>query len=1063
MMGKRAAARFTGLIAASGFALACNEDAVEVTQLSLQSSTEVTFVCRGPDGTGLEQSDCPDFDLMGTTMLALVTQTSTDEVAVVNASIPGVIDVDPVTPGFSFLRVPSRPGDIVTSPGGAASFVGLTGVGKLGISALPTTCLNAPPHQNPADCGHPGQPACAEIYDVTSFPACRLPSRPGDMAVLVEPPGAGGTRTGCDPSSPLESSVGKPLGADETARACPADLTIEGGPEGRRKLVVALPDRGEVVVIDAQWVLDQPLGTFDPCAIEMTLPLRSEIDASGVAQEPPPDLDPAGCDPIEPISPPEPPSFLASPAGFGLGGGRLYIADQGGPIVHVLDASSPCGLTELSPLVAMSFEEPSRVVTTSRVAVSPLSSRGERFVYALDEHDQPASVMAFDVTEGTTNRTPIVRPQGPRVPFEPADRMRFGPPAADIAFALRDLPREAPDQLAEEGVRCEPDPTKCELGDVGCELDLGTLYRPASNYTSGARPGLLRGLFGFIMLTSGQIVVIDVDDFDAPCRRPTRANSTEFEDSRGCFGDDVSVPYYTRAIEGEAGPGESPDGSPTVTNEVSCNMVSPHRPRSDTVGVVSSTTGVGAPSLKSLPRFASQGTPVPPTPLQRPKVLAVDGPPLEAGGTPELPSVYVGTTLYEKDRSNADLPTDPTADEEMSVTLPFVEPRSYLPADSFSLTYEGRVTPDGTGGFLAPIVAAELPPGAGVGGIWSFEDGAAYFCSSGVYDMGMMRDYGDKELGLSGSALEDFAETHADYVQVTDGFPVLTDTYWLSERGQDCGGRAACFSAFGRSDLNDLEVSRDLMITKAFQDRLIVGPRSGVAGDLKDIAAQCTRCDDDPASPDCSTEGVPKEKTTLLWEHCFPGGVRYTVRASNQWVLNSSRSMHDVTASPIPGRTEPPLYECARDCNPKTRLLRSRAFEISSTVDCENANPPCGVGVAPKGTAVCTYDPTVGEPGNQGIQLDDKGARCIFENMVGRFAVYRGIWSSIRGMSFTWQTSGGFSPMVGALTAASVAVLPQHMTYVPEFQSLALVDASSLGLSLMSLDTLTINANWPVR
>lgn len=1052
MNRKRAAGRFAGLLVVSGFALGCNEDAVEVTQRSLQSSSELTFVCRGSDRVGLEQTACPDFDAVGTTMLALVTQTATEEVAVVNVSIPGVIDVDPVTPGFSAFRVPSRPGDIVTSPGGAASFVGLTGVGKTGISALPTTCLGAPDHSNPL----------ATVHDVTSFPACRLPSRPGSLAVLVEPPGAEGTRTGCDPSAPLESSVGTPLGADEAITACPADLTAEGGPAGRRKLVVALPDRGELVVIDAQWVVDRELGTFEDCAIEAVLPLHSEIDASGAMQELPPDLDPEGCEPNEPISPPAPPSFLSQPAGFGVGGGRLYVADQGGPIVHVLDASSPCSLTELPPLVALSFEEPARVVTTSRVAVSPLTSEGERFVYALDENDQPASVMAFDVTEGVSNRTPIVRPRSPRVPFEPADRIRFGPPAADIAFALRDLPRESPDQLAQEGVRCDPDPTLCELGDVGCELDLGTLYRPASNYTSGARPGLLRGMFGFIMLTSGQVVVIDVDDFDAPCRRPTRANATEIEDSRGCFGDDVTVPYYTRGIEGEAAPGESPDGSPTVTDEVSCNMVSPHRPRSQSIGVASSTTGVGAPSLKALPRFSSQGTPVPPNPLQRPKILAVDGPPLETGGTPEPPSVYVGTVLYEKDRSGADLPTDPTAEEDMSVTLPLVEPRSYLGADSFSLTYEGRVTPDGTGGFLGPIVSAELPDGAGAGATWSFEDGAAYFCGSGVYDIEMMRDYGENELGLSGSALDNFAETHADYVQVTDGFPVVTDGYWLSERGQDCGGRAACYSAFGRSDLNDLEVSRDLMIFKAFQDRLIVGPRSGVAGDLRDIAEQCTRCDANPDSPDCSTEAGPKEKQTLLWEHCFPGGVRYTVRASNQWVLGSLRSMHDVTARPIPGRTEPPLYECARDCNPKTRLLRSRVFEISSSVDCEAAG--CGVGRVTDGSAVCTYDPTVGPPGDQGIKLDDKGASCIFENMVGRFAVYRGLWTSQRGMSFTWQTGGGFSPMLGALTAQSVAVSPQSMSYLPEFESIAIVDASTFGtgLSLMSLDTLSINANWPV-
>jgi hypothetical protein len=117
---------------------------VEVTQRSLQASSEVAFVCLGPDGAGIEQHACPDYEGIGATMIALVTQTATDEVAVINVTQPGVIDVDPRTPGFSFLRVPSRPGDIVTTPGGAASFERLTGGGKMGNAALPSTRLGPP-------------------------------------------------------------------------------------------------------------------------------------------------------------------------------------------------------------------------------------------------------------------------------------------------------------------------------------------------------------------------------------------------------------------------------------------------------------------------------------------------------------------------------------------------------------------------------------------------------------------------------------------------------------------------------------------------------------------------------------------------------------------------------------------------------------------------------------------------------------------------------------------------------------------------------------------------------
>jgi hypothetical protein len=1042
MTGARSFVRLLVALAV-GSTLGCNEDAVEVTQRSLQASSEVTFVCttRGDDLEtpevgdgpllGLEQASCPDYESFSTNFFALVTQTSTEEVAVVNVGTADVVDIDPTVPGFSFLRVPSRPGDIVTTPGGVASFVGLTGVGKTGVSAIPTTCLDAPGAKEP-------------VRDVTSFPACRLPGRPGDMVVLVEPPGQDGSRIGCDAASPLESSVGKPVGGDPEQRVCPADLTSEPGPEGRRKLVVTLPDSGELVVIDAQGILDQPLGEFPPCAIELRVPLRVDVDPAGARPAPPPDLErPAGCEPPTPLPPPASPSYLPRPAGLAFGGDRLYLADQGAPVVHVVDAASPCALSELSPLMPVSFDDPARVVTTSRVAVSPITSRGERFVYAIDEFDQPsASVMAFDVSPGSVQRTPILRPGSARTPFEPPDRIRLGAPAADLSFALRDLPLEDLDtNVAVEGVLCDPDPTLSTQRAA-------TRYRPASDFSRGARPRLLRGLFGLVMLTSGQVVVIDVDDFDAPCRRPVRANHGPNPDFRGCANDPGTTPFFTSNDAPDL-VGQSETDPATVSAEASCNMVVPHRVRSQSLGLVSSTLGVGAPSLRSLPRFATLDDEVEREFADLPKMLAVDFEPAEPGGAPDPALVYVGTTQHRAGAAGAELVTDPNVAEDASLVLPLAEPRSHLPGDSFQLSYEGRVTGDGSGGFLS----------FGGGDVGTFEDRTAYFCGQGVYDVEMMRDYGAKELALSGPALDTFAETHADYVQVTDGFPPLQDSYWLSERGQDCGGRAACFAAFGRSDAKELDANRELAVEKAFQDRLVVRPRNAAPDELEDIYEQCTRCDADPASPACTVDSVAKDKLTLLWEHCFPGGMRYTVRASQQWVVRSSRTLHDVTAALVPG-SSPPAYECVRDCDPRKRLLRSRAFEVSSSVDCLAAG--CGVGQAPAGQDFCPYDPTPEEGVSKGVVPGGPGSECIFENLLARFAVYRGRTPSVRGMTFSWQTAGGFVPLVAALTATSSAVMPQHIMYLPELQSIAVVDAASLGLSLMSLDTLRINPEWPV-
>ena len=169
---------------------ACSQTPVTVDLHSLQSSGNVTFVCRGDDNppSGHRLEECPDIepdiDHVTRRTLGLVTQTESNEVAIIDLVAGAVVDVDPTTPGYSFLRVGAQPGAIVTTPGGAASFVGVTGLQKNGIFALPTTCLSAPlPNQMPAQTAR----------DLTSWSACALSSAPGDITVLVDPPASDGT------------------------------------------------------------------------------------------------------------------------------------------------------------------------------------------------------------------------------------------------------------------------------------------------------------------------------------------------------------------------------------------------------------------------------------------------------------------------------------------------------------------------------------------------------------------------------------------------------------------------------------------------------------------------------------------------------------------------------------------------------------------------------------------------------------------------------------------------------------------------------------------------------
>ena len=1034
-------ARFCALaVLAAPLLLGCSETTVEVELHSLQASGEASFVCRRPNGQGIDRSQCPDFETLGHRIFALVTQTSTEEVAIIDTHAAAVVDVDPSVPGYSFLRVPSRPGDIASTPGGAATFVAITGVGKTGITAIPTTCISAPSSSE-------------TTRDVTSFASCNLPSTPGDITVIVAPPEDGVVRESCDAGSAPENTSPRGASVEEGGERteCGANLTLEHldaegnevGPKGRRKLAVALPfeDPPRIVIIDAQWLLDREPGSFEECRIDATLPLEVELGPAGTRQlfDDAPELEPPmGCVIEQPVTPPTPPSYTPRPAGFALADNILYVADQGAPVVHVLDVSNPCAPSELPPLLPMSYERPDRVVTTSRVAASPQTPAGKRYVYAIDEFDQPASsIMAFDVSRGSVNRTPLLRPGSLRIP-EPPDRLLLSSDVADIAFALRDLPAADPETgIAETGVHCNPDPT----------LTVGsppTQHRPTSDKTRGAQPRLLRGLFGLAMLTSGHIAIIDVDDFDAPCRRPIRTNPADDEDFRGCSGDIGLTPFLTLPRDG-GDPGVDETGAPTVTNEVSCNMVRPHRFRSAGLGVTSATLGVGAPSLISFPVF-SRPTDVNLPPQHQPKLLAVPFAPVTQDREPPPAEAYIGTTLHQNGRVSADLPTDPNTTLLASLTLPLFEPRAFPVGEAVSVVYEAAIT----GGFPSGSIILEDSR-------LRIVDPSAEYCSKGVYDQEMLAEYGDTLPGVDDPGL--FASTHADLVEITSDLLPATDSYWVSCRmlgtpGEDAGGecpadeadfcqltRSDCYETFGDYDPEEVNPNRELAVIEAYQDRLVVEPRSA----------------DD------------REELEKRFECCFPQGIEHRVRVQKQWVIAGSRSgfKHDVAtrreqifdAANNPIGT---LFRCVRGCDPRLEYAQSRVFEIASSAVCAGTPGTCAVGLAEPGDP-CVYNAS--RP-NGSIRLaneeDAAAAACIHSGLTARFALYRGISPSVRGMRFSWETTGGFRALVSSIASVSPAVMPQQVQYVPELQRIAIVDGAALGLSLVSLDSLRVERPWPV-
>ncbi|MEZ4303035.1 MAG: hypothetical protein R3B70_49380, partial [Polyangiaceae bacterium] len=504
----------------------CQQQSFEQTLPALQESGRISFVCLGPSesdspflplracrnvrsdnacdfssgdggaagttgGTGGTGGDtggaggggaggsnaggaAPEFS--GTPHLyGLVTQTFRGEVALIDLTSKAndrILDQDPSVPGPSFLPVGDQPVGIVSTPGGTASFVTVAEVGREGIFAIPSLRLLRP-RIDPDNSSR-----CVSTWDgmqapprLSSWPACSLPAAPGEPLLLNDPADTDGfERASCDDFY-SEPPVGAPNG----------DLTTEG--QGRQKLIVPIPSLGGFAVIDAQTLLDRPDGSFDPCPVDRWVLLDGEVP---VVSPPAP---PSGDACVGPAVPePKVVSGVPLPGGLTYGEDTLYLSDLALPVIHRYDVASACEPTPLPPLLPYSIEDPSRVVTTGRVSVTPHPTAGlKRYLYATDIDDR--SVMVFDVSDGAATRTPLTRTHPEWTPTEPRDRIRVLSTPRDILIATRDLPRETPGTgVAPEGTFCDPSPDlkACSNDGTTTDCDPATLYRTADDYSGGA-------------------------------------------------------------------------------------------------------------------------------------------------------------------------------------------------------------------------------------------------------------------------------------------------------------------------------------------------------------------------------------------------------------------------------------------------------------------------------------------------------------------------------------------------------------------------------------------------
>lgn len=842
---------------------ACTQDQVTVAVRSLERSGRATFVCLAPPSTlptpGVPLDHCDRHITEGPSSYAidstgaikphlysLVTQTVRGEVAVIDltANIDSVIDQDTSTPGATFLPVGAQPVDIVTTPGGTASFVAVAEIGRPGIYALPS------------DLVRPSADRAAPT--LTTWPACLLPSAPSSMLVLADPAKDGLERATCD------GAYGDAAPADEREEPnIHGNLSLEGG--GRLKLVATLPELGQLAVIDAQRLLDRKGGTFGPCPIDRMVPL--EVDLPIPTPSDPPPAGPVCVNP-EPVEPGSVAAFSSQPAGLSFSEGRLYVADLGAPVIHVLDMPSPCDASELPSLLPTSVLDPTRVVLTSRVATSPrVTADFKRFLYANDVED--GSAMVFDISDDAPSRTPLVRPTSVFNPFIVSDRIQFGGTVRDIVLIERDVAATDPATgVATSGIACDPDPSLTTCSSTSSACDVETLYRTSASYDTGAGPLKLRGQFAFLLLSTGQIAVIDIEDYDAACRGPT--NNL---DQLGCPGPISPTPLARSA-------------------ETSCNIVEPHTPRSALYSATNDYVGRHAPGVQTFPILAdSTGTIIEqgdPSSARMHATIPVKETPNEVIPQ-ELLTLNVGALYYGVDEKTG-LASE-GVEPRHTLLMNLEDPRAQVADQAWSAIYEGALL--GTVNKLADLRMGAEPP--------TLTDPNTRFCGIGVQSRAMMREQLASE-GVPEAELDAQSLALADRLQIVRETPGQSDDYWGSTASctyQECN------AIFGTSALPN--PARDLVIEEAYQDHLELGHVAIRADTNGDGAITDT---DDVVVDDAKVEC------------CFPTLVTFNVRAAGQWLVlgDASGVLHHIIADPETGA-------CRPSCDAGKARLNSRLRE----------------------------------------------------------------------------------------------------------------------------------------
>jgi len=972
-------------------------------------------------------------------LFALVTQTTRGEVAVVDLSAGAIVDQNHTVPGINFLPVGALPTDIAATPDGRMAFVASAEPNKFAIYGIPG-------HRILGDAT--GRPDPEGTPTLTSWPVCALPQRPGALTVVPRRPVGGDTDAGAD-VPPYELVAVLPGDRTSSAKVVTIDPRpfLRGAP--RR-----LPD-GTSADDDGPGPVLAP-GQLEPCpitaAIELVgdealpgsfrvgpewedgvkwvdggvdlscelpekpshcglLPCKCRAQADAGAAD---DADAGACDPdagsteapelpleLGPLDPPQPVA-IARDDQF------LYVADDGVPLIHVIDLSVPGAPRELPPFVVTSVVDPSRAVSIRDLAISPPTREYKRFLYAVDRKE--GSIAIFDVTDPlTADRSPMRRPHPELNPFQPPDRIAFSAPVVAVAFARHDFPltriKGVTVPNAKTGLLCNPNPN---LDPQGNPPDLGAYYRANStDPIVGIGPGRLRGIFAFATLSNGQIVAIDVDDWDAPCRRPQLLTGADVTAEGTAVDVGALAVAQPEPVPGDFDPYHAPIAPPeSVTQEVFFPVSAPHRLRSMFLLRDDARTGKHVPFLPGLPAIQAAGRPLP----------------LFGQGSEATPRI----------RPTAVRPGVTAGTEEVGVRFSLDVPDVHFDQD-WAVTYEGA-----------------LPGFEGLPGMLSTVDGysslvltqpQARFCAKGVEDWDVSAARArtiDDALAAAGidsqtPGAPPLERRLVDYIEITDELLPPEDPYWRlddleapnacwddplaipsgapmgsPERERVAAARwEVCTNVFGGPTDNNR--NRDFPVLEAYDDHLVLGRFATIP-------------------PNESREVVYKHPSNApllkLMRCCFHHQVRFKVRAASQWVtVGSAVGFLSHMTTDANGR-------CVVSCDPREALLNGRAPALPS--------------------AAAASAPVRNSP-------------LAMRNPMFSFFVHNGQRDSVdvipdRDTSWFFQTRGSFQPLVIDLPTQTrtTAVNPQSMRWIDTLGQLAVVDGSSQGLVLIDLASVSI-------